>query len=408
MNFKLVAAPVQSASDQSTWREVIPHRDDALLSSVDVFQDYLVLGERRDGLRRLRVIRWSDGAEHDVSFDEPVYVAYASGNPEFNTTKLRYVYSSLKTPQSVFEYDMSERSHALLKQDKVLGGFDPSQYRMERQWATSRDGERIPLSIILPEGFQKDGSRPMYQYAYGSYGYSMDPWFSGSWLSLLNRGFGVAIAHIRGGQEMGRRWYDEGKMFNKMNTFTDFIDCSEFLIKEGYTSADRLVAGGGSAGGLLMGAVANMSPQTYQVIYSAVPFVDVVNTMLDETIPLTTNEYDEWGNPNNPDSYHYMLSYSPYDQVKAQDYPHMVVVTGLHDSQVQYWEPAKWVARLRALKTDENRIIFDTDLDAGHGGASGRFKRYEKTAMVYAFFMQMIDSDMSRWRLSPPSREEGN
>jgi len=286
-----------------------------------------------------------------------------------------------------------------------LGGFDATQYRMERQWATARDGERIPLSIILPKDFVKDGSRPMYQYAYGSYGYSMDPWFSGSWLSLLDRGFGVAIAHIRGGQEMGRRWYDDGKMFNKMNTFTDFIDCSEFLIKSGYTSSDRLVAGGGSAGGLLMGAVANLSPDTYHVMYAAVPFVDVVNTMLDETIPLTTNEYDEWGNPNMPDAYHYMLSYSPYDQVRPQNYPHMVVVTGLHDSQVQYWEPAKWVARLRALKTDENQLIFDTDLDAGHGGASGRFKRYEKTALVYAFMMQMIDSNMARWRLKPAAQE---
>ncbi|MEE2756149.1 MAG: S9 family peptidase [Myxococcota bacterium] len=398
-NFKLIAAPVSAAEDRSQWREVIGHSADSFLADFDVFKNFLVLEERREGMRQVRTIRWSDKQSATLLFEDPVHVVYTASNPEFETDVLRLSYSSLTTPTSVYEHNMETGSRRLLKQDEVLGGFDSKNYVSERVWVTARDGERIPVSIVMRRGFKKTGDNPFYLYAYGSYGYSIDPSFASSWVSLLDRGFGVAIAHIRGGQEMGRRWYDDGKMFNKMNTFTDFIDVAEHLVTAKYTCPEKLVAGGGSAGGLLMGVVANLRPELFKVIYAAVPFVDVVSTMLDDSIPLTTGEYDEWGNPNQKDSFDYMLAYSPYDQVKAQAYPHMIVTTGLHDSQVQYWEPAKWVARLRHKRTNRNIIALDVDLDTGHGGAAGRFKRYEKTAMVYAFMMYMLDNDLTRWSL---------
>jgi oligopeptidase B len=396
-NFKLMAAPITTSNQATTWQTLIAHRPDVMLDGLEVFQDYLVLAERREGQRRLRVMQWSDQSSHDIEFDEEVYTAFAGENPEFNTNTLRLTYSSLATPTSVVDYTMDTRSKTLRKQDEVMGGFNPDDYRSERMWATARDGAKIPISIVMPRDFKKDGASPLYQYAYGAYGYAMDPWFSASRLSLLDRGFAVAIAHVRGGEEMGRQWYNQGRMFNKKNTFTDYIDCSEFLIAEGYTSAKRLIAGGGSAGGLLIGAVANLRPDLYWVMHAAVPFVDVVSTMLDASIPLTTNEYDEWGNPNKKEDYEYMLSYSPYDQVKNQDYPHMIITTGLHDSQVQYWEPMKWVARLRELKNDQQTLVFDIEMDTGHGGASGRYKRFKNTALVYAFFMWMLEQDNSRW-----------
>ncbi len=397
VNFRLVRAPVATSGDRATWEELIPAREDVLLASVTPFDDYLALSERKEGQRQIRVRKWDGSDDHYVAFDQDVYVAYPGGNPELDTSALRYHYGSPVTPDSIFEYDMASRTRKLLKQDEVLGGFDAKNYKTERIWVTARDGAKVPVSLVFPKDFHKDGKAPLYQYAYGSYGYSIDPWFNESRLSLLDRGFAVAIAHIRGGQEMGRQWYDNGKMFKKMNTFTDFIDVSEALIAQGYTSAEGLFAGGGSAGGLLMGAVANMRPELYKGIYAAVPFVDVVSTMLDESIPLTTGEFDEWGNPKNKDSFDYMLSYSPYDQVKKQAYPHLIITTGLHDSQVQYWEPAKWLARLRHRKTDGHHLLMDTDMDTGHGGASGRFKKLEKTAKVYAFFLYVLDPTLARW-----------
>ena len=399
LNFKLIAAPITSPQDTSTWTTVIEAREDAMLDGIEVFRDFLVVGERKGGQRRLRVIEWSDHRSHDIEFEETVYTAYTGSNPEFDTDTLRVVYGGYTIPTTVVDYDMRARTKTIRKQDEVLGGFDPNNYTAKQVWVTARDGAQVPMSIVLPKGFKPNGTHPVYQYAYGSYGYAMDPWFAASWISLLDRGFVIAVAHIRGGEEMGRNWYEQGKMFNKMNTFTDYIDCSEFLIANGYTGPERLVAAGGSAGGLLMGAVSNMRPDLYKVMHAAVPFVDVVSTMSDASIPLTTNEYKEWGNPNNKAEYEYMLSYSPYDQVKAQAYPNLIVTTGFHDSQVQYWEPMKWVARLRALKTDRNTLIFDTEMETGHSGASGRFKRYKQTAMIFAFFMYTLDADLGRWFL---------
>ena len=391
-NFRLMKAPVATSSDRETWTEVIPHRDDVWIGGVALFDTHFVVEQRKNGLKGLRITQWSDNQSYDMTFDEAVYVAELDhDNPEFSAKSVRFRYSSLITPETIVEYNFADRSRKILKQDEVLGGFDSKNYVTERQMITARDGVKVPVSLVYRRGTPKDGTAPMYQYAYGSYGYSMDPSFRSSWISLLDRGFVVSIAHVRGGQEMGRSWYDNGKMFNKMNTFTDFIDVTEGLIKLGYSAPDRIIAGGGSAGGMLMGGVANMRPELYAAIYAAVPFVDVVTTMLDETIPLTTGEFDEWGNPKNKDSYYYMLSYSPYDNVKAQAYPNMIVITGLHDSQVQYWEPAKWVARLREKKTDKNLLIFDVDMDVGHGGASGRFKRFKKTALVYAFFLKVLE-----------------
>ena len=342
-----------------------------------------------DDLNHLRVIPWDGSQEHDLDFGEPAYLAYISTNTEFDTLVLRYGYSSMTTPRSVFDYDMITREKTLMKQDEVVGGFDSSAYRTERLWATARDGTRVPISIVYPRELQRDGSSPLLLYGYGSYGASMDATFSSARLSLLERGFAYAIAHVRGGQELGRWWYEDGKLLRKKNTFTDFIDCAEYLVAEGYTSSDHLFAMGGSAGGLLMGAVLNMRPDLFQGVVAQVPYVDVVTTMLDASIPLTTSEYDEWGDPNDKTFYDYILSYSPYDNVGAKNYPNLLVTTGLHDSQVQYWEPAKWVAKLRATKTDENLLLLKTNMEAGHGGASGRFKQYEEIAFDFAFLLDL-------------------
>jgi oligopeptidase B len=387
-NFRLMETP-QSSTDKASWKEIISHREDVLISDIEVFDQWLVLQERSNALTKLRVINQNNAEEHYISFDEPAYVVYSSTNPEFDTETLRFGYSSLTTPSSVYDYNMSTRKKELKKQSEVVGGHDPEAYVTERVFAVARDGAQVPVSIVYKKGIQIDGSNPLLQYGYGSYGASMDPWFSSVRLSLLDRGFVFAIAHIRGGQEMGRQWYEDGKMFKKKNTFNDFVDVSKYLISEKYTSADHLYAMGGSAGGLLMGAVVNQAPELYNGVIAAVPFVDVVSTMLDESIPLTTGEFDEWGNPKDLESYEYMLSYSPYDQVKQQEYPNMLVTTGYFDSQVQYWEPAKWVAKLRDKKTDDNLLLFYTNMEAGHGGASGRFKRYKETAMQYAFFLKL-------------------
>ncbi len=387
-NFRIMETP-ENATNKENWVEVIPHRNDVLIDGFEVFENHLVVDERKNALTNFRIINQKTGQEHYLDFGEPAYVAGISINPEFSTNILRFSYSSLTTPSSVFDYNMDERSRKLMKQQEVVGGHEPKQYITERIMVDSRDGKKIPVSLVYHKTTSLNGQAPMLLYAYGSYGSTTDPYFSSTRLSLLDRGFVFAIAHIRGGQAMGRDWYDDGKMFNKMNTFTDYIDCASALCSMNYTSANHLYAMGGSAGGLLMGAVANMAPERFNGILAAVPFVDVVSTMLDETIPLTTNEFDEWGNPKDEDSYHYMLSYSPYDQVKAQNYPHMLVTTGLFDSQVQYWEPAKWVAKLRDYKTDDNLLLLHTNMSAGHGGASGRFEQYKEIALEYAFMLML-------------------
>ena len=387
-NFRLMAAPLDRTRKEH-WREVVPHRPDVLLEGFEVFKDHLVLEERRDGLMRIRVMAWNGGEEHYLDFDEPAYLARVSVNPDFDTTVLRYGYTSMTTPNSVYDYDMVTREKTLLKQEEVLGGFDAGNYRTERLHAVARDGVRVPISLVYRKGMERDGGNPLLLYGYGSYGHSLDAGFGSARLSLLDRGFAFAIAHVRGGEEMGRSWYEDGKLLRKKNTFTDFIACAEHLVARGYTSTDRLFAMGGSAGGLLMGAVVNMRPDLFEGVVAQVPFVDIVTTMLDPDIPLTTGEYDEWGNPDDREYYDYMLSYSPYDNVEAKEYPHMLVTTGLHDSQVQYWEPAKWVAKLRAAKTDRNRLLLKTNMEAGHGGASGRFKRYREVALEYAFLLDL-------------------
>jgi oligopeptidase B len=372
------------------WQEVIPNRKDVLLETVTVFKDFLVLGERKDGIRQIRVIGLTDRSDHYLEFDEEAYVAYPSDNHPFDTNVLRYNYTSMTTPVSTFDYDMSAKEKTLLKVEEVGGKFDRNDYRSERLWATVRDSTVVPISLVYRQGLIRDGQSPLFLYGYGSYGNSMDPYFRSERLSLLDRGFVFAMAHIRGGAEMGRYWYEDGKLLKKKNTFNDFIDCAEFLVAQKYTKPEKLFAMGGSAGGLLMGAVVNMRPDLFRGIIAAVPWVDVVTTMLDDSIPLTTVEFDEWGNPKDSSYYEYMLSYSPYDNVIAQDYPAMFVTTGLHDSQVQYFEPAKWVAKLRDLKTDDNLIVMDVDMESGHGGASGRFKRHERTAMEYAFMLNLL------------------
>jgi oligopeptidase B len=387
-NFRLMETP-ENATSQDNWKEVIAHRDDVLLEGVEIFKNFMVVDERKEGLTNLRIIDQQSKKEHYLNFGEPAYTAYTSTNVDFDTEWLRFGYTSLTTPNSTYDYNMKTKEKVLKKQEEVVGGHNPEDYVSERIWATVRDGVKVPISIVYKKGFKKDGNGPLLQYAYGSYGSTVDASFSSVRLSLLDRGFAFAIAHIRGGQMMGRQWYEDGKMFKKKNTFNDYVDCSKFLIEQKYTSAEHLYAQGGSAGGLLMGAVVNMNPELYNGVVAAVPFVDVINTMLDETIPLTTNEFDEWGNPKNKDSYDYMLSYSPYDQVKKQEYPNLLITTGLFDSQVQYWEPAKWIAKLRDMKTDDNILIMDCDMEAGHGGASGRFKRYKNTALTYAFFLDL-------------------
>lgn len=388
-NFRLMATPV-SKTTKGNWKEVIPHRDDVLLQGFEIFKDFLVVNERKNGLPNLRIMRWDKKGEHYLDFEEEAYSAYIAYNPEFDTAVLRYEYTSMTTPRSVFDYNMNTKEKTLLKQQEVLGDFDSNNYHAERLYATARDGTKVPISLVYRKGLEKNGDNPLLLYGYGSYGASMNAGFSSVRLSLLDRGFVYAIAHIRGGQEMGRYWYDEGKLLKKKNTFTDFIDCAEHLIAEKFTNPDMLFAQGGSAGGLLMGAIVNMRPDLFKGVIAAVPFVDVVTTMLDTNIPLTTGEWDEWGDPNKKEYYDYMLSYSPYDNVEAKDYPVMLVTTGLHDSQVQYFEPAKWVAKLRALKTDNNILLLDTDMESGHGGASGRFRRYNRTALQYAFFLDLV------------------
>ena len=385
-NFRLMKAPVGSTGREG-WSEVIPHREDVLIEEFEVFAQHLAVVERKDALIQMRILPWEGEGEHYLDFGEPAYLAYPSENRVFDTPVLRYTYTSMTTPQSVYEYDVVTRKKTLIKRDEVLGGFQSDNYRTERLWATASDGTRVPLSVVYRRGAPLDGSCPLMLYGYGSYGSSTDATFSSERVSLLDRGFIYAIAHIRGGEEMGRHWYEGGKLLEKRNTFTDFIACGEHLVQEGYTSPERLYASGGSAGGLLMGAVVNLRPDLFHGIVTRVPFVDVVTTMLDESIPLTTGEYDEWGNPNDKTYYEYMLSYSPYDNLEAKDYPHMLVTTGLHDSQVQYWEPAKWVAKLRALKTDDNWLLLRCKMEAGHGGVSGRYKRYRETAFIYAFLL---------------------
>ncbi|MCB9304007.1 MAG: S9 family peptidase [Lewinellaceae bacterium] len=387
-NFRLMVANELNTTKEN-WKEAIPHREDVLLEDMDVFRDYLVLSERKNGITQLRILPWK-GPEHYIDFGEEAYLAYTTTNLEYDTDLLRIGYTSLTTPNTVYDYDMATRQLKMLKQEKVLGDFDHNNYHSERIYAPTRDGEKVPVSLVYRKGFQRNGSHPLLLYAYGSYGASMEPFFSSVRLSLLDRGFVFAIAHVRGGEEMGRYWYEDGKVLKKKNTFTDFIDCAEFLLREKYSRQEKLFAMGGSAGGLLMGAVANMRPDLWRGIIAAVPFVDVVTTMLDETIPLTTGEFDEWGNPKIREHYDYIKSYSPYDNVEAKGYPPMLVTTGLHDSQVQYWEPAKWVAKLREMKTDKNPLLLHTNMDAGHGGASGRYQRYRETALEYAFMLDLV------------------
>ncbi|WP_196935445.1 S9 family peptidase [Sphingobacterium hungaricum] len=387
-NFKVMECPLDKTGKEN-WKEFIPHREDVLIEGLDEFKDYLVISERKNGLTQLAVRNLSDGQQHYLNFGEAAYTVYSSTNVEYNTDVVRYGYTSMVTPSSTYDYNMKSKEKTLLKQQEVLGGYNSEEYETERVMATATDGTKVPISIVYKKGFKKDGKAPLLLYAYGSYGSSMDPTFSSTRLSLLNRGFGFAIAHIRGGEEMGRQWYEDGKMLKKINTFTDFIDCGKFLIEQKYTSEAHLYAQGGSAGGLLMGAVINMAPSLWNGVIAQVPFVDVINTMLDESIPLTTNEYDEWGNPNHKDAYEYMKLYSPYENVKAVEYPNLLVTTGLHDSQVQYFEPAKWVAKLRTIKKGDNVILLKTDMDYGHGGASGRFDYLKDVALSYAFLLKL-------------------
>jgi len=387
-NFKVMECPLDK-TNESTWKEMIPHRNDVLIQGLEEFKDFLVINERKDGLVKLRVISLKDKSEYFVEFGEATYTAYTGQNPEYASNTLRYGYTSLTTPSSVYDYDMIIKTKKLMKQQEVIGGYNPGDYETERLYATAKDGTRIPISLVYKKGFKKDGNAPLLLYSYGSYGSSTDAGFSSGRLSLLDRGFVFAIAHIRGGQEMGRQWYEDGKMMKKKNTFTDFIDCGEFLVKEKYTSKQHLYAQGGSAGGLLMGAIVNMAPELWNGIIAQVPFVDVVNTMLDESIPLTTNEFDEWGNPKNKDAYFYMKSYSPYENIEKKNYPNILVTTGLHDSQVQYFEPAKWVAKLREMKTDKNILLLHTNMEFGHGGASGRFDYLKDVALNYAFLLTL-------------------
>lgn len=387
-NFKVVTS-AEEKTDSSNWKEMIAHDKDVLIQGMDLFKNYLAVSERKNGLTQVHIINLQTNAGHYLAFDEPVYLANLMSTPDYNSEVVRFNYTSLITPSSVYDYNMGTKEKKLMKQQEVVGGYDKGEYETERLFATAKDGTKIPVSVVYKKGFKKDGNAPLMLYGYGSYGASMEATFSSVRLSLLNRGFAYAIAHIRGGQEMGRYWYEDGKMMKKINSFTDFIDCAEFLLSNKYTSKEHLYTSGGSAGGLLMGAVVNMRPDLWHGVIAAVPFVDVVTTMSDPTIPLTTNEYDEWGNPAKKENYMYMKSYSPYDNVEKKAYPNMLVTTGLHDSQVQYFEPAKWVAKLREMKTDNNRILLYTNMDAGHGGASGRFKALKDRAREFAFLFAL-------------------
>jgi len=388
-NFKLMKTS-EGATGMANWEEVMAHRDDVLLEDIEIFKDFLVVSERSDGLNKIRIKRWDDTTDYYLPFDNETYTAYTTQNVEFDTNILRYGYNSLTTPASVIDFNMDTKEKEVKKETEVLGGkFDKNNYESKRVWATAGDGTKIPVSMVYKKGLEQNGKNPVLLYAYGSYGATLDPYFSSVRLSLLDRGFVYAIAHVRGGQYLGRQWYENGKLMSKKNTFSDFVDVSKFLIDEKYTSPKHLYASGGSAGGLLMGAVVNMAPELYNGVVAAVPFVDVVTTMLDDSIPLTTGEYDEWGNPNEEKYYNYMKSYSPYDNVEKKEYPNMLVTTGLHDSQVQYWEPAKWVAKLREYKTGNQVLLLQTNMDAGHGGASGRFEALKEVAMDYAFMLDM-------------------
>ncbi|MBA4134650.1 MAG: oligopeptidase B [Flavobacterium sp.] len=388
-NFKLMKT-AENATAKENWIDVIPHREEVLLEDIDIFAAYLVVTERYNGLNQIRIMPWNGEGDYYLPFDSETFTAYTTTNLDFDTEILRYAFQSLATPSSVIDFNMRTKTKTVLKEQEVVGGtFDKNNYTEERVWATAQDGTQVPISMVYRKGLQKNSMNPTLLYAYGSYGVTMDCYFSTVRLSLLDRGFIYAIAHIRGGEDLGRPWYENGKLLKKKNTFTDFIDCSKFLIDQKYTSNQHLYAEGGSAGGLLMGAIVNMAPSLYHGVIAQVPFVDVVTTMLDDSIPLTTGEYDEWGNPNVKKYYNYMLSYSPYDNVTAQAYPHIYVSTGLHDSQVQYWEPAKWVAKLRVLKTDNNQLYLDTNMDAGHGGASGRFEAIKEIAKEYSFLLDL-------------------
>jgi oligopeptidase B len=389
-NFRLVTAPLADPSPAS-WKPLVEHRPDVLLEDVEVFRDYLVVQEKKAGLEHLRVHSFADGGWKEVGFPEPVYTAYAAGTPEFTSRLLRYGYQSLVTPSSVYDYDMEAGTSTLLKRDEVLGGFDPSRYASERLWATARDGAKVPISIVYPRGLARDGKAPLWLYAYGSYGFGTPATFDSRRLSLLDRGIPFAIAHVRGGDEMGEAWHDDGMLMKKKNTFFDFIDCASFLVKEGWTAPDRLLIEGGSAGGLLMGAVTNERPDLFRAVHAAVPFTDVINTMMDASLPLTVGEYLEWGNPNEKAAFEYMLSYSPYDNLERKDYPALLVTTSYNDSQVMYWEPAKYVAKLRTLKTDRNPLVLKTKMQpAGHGGASGRYDALKDRAFEVAWMLKQV------------------
>ncbi len=388
INFSIMQCPLDQ-TERSNWQTFMGHRPDVLVSDIEEFKDFLAIAERKNGLTQLAIYNLSSQQQHYLDFGEVAYTVYPAINVEYNSQKLRYGYTSLVTPSSVYEYDMADQQKVLLKQQEVLGGYDQTAYITERIFATARDGVQVPISIVYKKGTKLDGTAPLLQYAYGSYGASMDPTFSSNRLSLLDRGFIYALTHIRGGEEMGRQWYEDGKMMHKMNTFYDFVDCGKYLIERHYCTSEHLYAQGGSAGGLLMGVVANIAPEQYHGIIAQVPFVDVVNTMLDDTIPLTTNEYDEWGNPNESEAYFYMKAYSPYENIEAKEYPNLLVTTGLHDSQVQYFEPAKWVAKLRATKTGDTVLLLKTDMDYGHGGASGRFDYLKEIALEYAFLFKL-------------------
>ena len=388
-NFKLMKT-LETATSKENWAEVVAHRSDVLLEDIEIFKDFLVLEERSNGLNKIRIMPWSGEGEYYLPFESETYTANTGTNVDFDTDILRYSYQSMTTPSSVVDFNMKAKTKEVKKEQQVLGGkFDKNNYTEERVWATAKDGTQVPISMVYRKGLNKDGKNPLLLYAYGSYGYSTDATFSSTRLTLLDRGFVFAIAHIRGGEDLGRQWYEDGKLLKKTNTFTDFIDCSKFVIEQKYTSPEHLYAEGGSAGGLLMGAIVNLAPELYHGIIMQVPFVDVITTMLDDSIPLTTGEYDEWGNPNVKKYYKYMASYSPYDNVKKQKYPNMYVSTGLHDSQVQYWEPAKWVAKIRSVKIGDSLLFLNTNMDAGHGGASGRFEAIKELAKEYSFLLDL-------------------
>ena len=389
-NFRAVTAPVSDPRPEN-WKEFLAHRPDVLLDGLELFKDYAVAHEKYQALNRFRILNFKTGTWHEVDFPEAVYSAFGGNNPEFDTRTFRFSYQSLVTPSSVYDYDLETRKRTLLKQQEVLGGHDAAEYATERLWATARDGARVPISIVYRKGFARDGKAPLWLYAYGSYGYGTAATFISNYLSLLDRGLALAIAHIRGGDEMGEAWHDDGMLMKKKNTFTDFIDCAEYLVAQKWTSKDRMLIEGGSAGGLLMGAVTNMRPDLFKAVHSAVPFVDVMNTMMDASLPLTVGEYLEWGNPNEKAAYDYMKSYSPYDNLEKKDYPAILVTTSFNDSQVMYWEPAKYVAKLRTLKTDKNELLLKCKMQpAGHGGASGRYDRLSDTAFEYAWMLKQV------------------